>query len=142
MRKTVSRIETAHKIEIMQAWLDGVPLVMTDRATGDTYGVRKHVDGYGDISWNWHVYEYALAPVPASIDWDAVSEEFTYLAIDGDGRGFLYSSLPTFNDSAMAFSATNGVMRHAGHFASFSAGTAGPHIVKRDAGVVAIVREV
>ena len=64
--------------------------------------------------------EITKATIKPSVDWNHVSEDFQYLAMDEDGLHHLFAEKP---EPTAAEWTTHALYIYAGHFASFSAGT-------------------
>lgn len=111
-------IDTAYKIKVMQAYLDGKPI--------------EFFNGYLE---NWEVWESDLEPVwswlgtsyrvkeltKPSINWDEVSDEYNWLACDGDGRVYLYEHPPEIDEESGVW-CSNCSFTNASAFKSFIKG--------------------
>ena len=74
----------------------------------------------GNITLFPYPIEITKAITKPSIDWDHVSEEFQYLAMDENGRHHLFAEKPTLSS---AWWTTYALYIYAEHFASFTPGT-------------------
>lgn len=87
---------TARMIEVMQAFVDGekIEISATDAADNRWFGARQPL-------WNWHQFDYRIAPKPntkPSIDWGPISPKLICLAQDENRKGYLYSYPPVVRD--------------------------------------------
>ena len=90
----------------------------------DDLTARYTADGKYFVESNVTLFPYPVEIVKAitkpSIDWDHVSENFQYLAMDEDGSHHLFAEKP---EPIVLEWAADALYIHAEHFASFSAGT-------------------
>ena len=90
----------------------------------DAFDVNYTSDGKyyadGNVTLFPYPVEITKAITKPSIDWDHVSEDFRYLAMDENGLHHLFAEKPELTTSEWA---TSTIYIYAGHFASFSAGT-------------------
>lgn len=93
-------MNTKEKIEVMKAWLDGETIQMYLLE----HGWRDFLRLAGEPNWNWETNEYRIKPKEVkkpSINWDHVSKEYNYLAVDGDGDAWFYTNKPKWHDAGM-----------------------------------------
>lgn len=75
-------------------------------------------------SWDWTTYDYRIKPlVPDSIDWDAVSPKFNYMARTANGRSLLFERKPTVVKGSGWRNTGGGVVGQASLFSSLAVGT-------------------
>ena len=90
----------------------------------DVFTVRYTSDGKSHHQSNAtlfpHPVEIVKATTKPSIDWDHVSENFQWLAMDSGGLHHLFSEEPELISTEWT---THALYIYAEHFASFSAGT-------------------
>ena len=105
-----------------------VALFKDTRLAAYTSGGKYSVDG------NVTLFSYPIEVVKAitkpSIDWDHVSEDFQYLAMDADGESYLYTDKPQQGERQWT---TNLPCTPAIHFVAVTPGTCGwrDSLVKR-----------
>lgn len=87
----MNKEQTLEAIKVMQAYVDGEEIEFR-HDTAD-YWARISLDG-GDVSWSWSAFRYRIAPQKPSINWDHVSDEYNWLAVDKDGNAYLFTSKP------------------------------------------------
>ena len=84
-------IDTAYKIKVMQAYLEGKPIEFVNR-----YENWEVWQGDREPMWNWANSIYRVKePTKPSINWDEVSEEYNWLACDKNGVGNLFETQPS-----------------------------------------------
>lgn len=110
-------MDTKAKIEVMQAYLRGETIEA--RAVDIEGSVWSPWVRLGEPNWNWEKCDYRVKKVLPSIDWDHVSGEYNYLAVDEDGGSFLYGVKPKKQEG---FWNPNGEYCSTKYFASFEPG--------------------
>ena len=99
-------------------------IVLVNSNTDDESVVTYTNDGKYHKGGNVTLFPYPIEITKAitkpSIDWDHVSEDFQYLAMDSDGLHHLFTEKP---DPIAVEWTTHALYIYAEHFASFSAGT-------------------
>lgn len=81
-------MNTADKIKVMQAFLDGKKIGI------GSYGGEIEAWIGGEPQWCWGTSHYCIIETKPSIDWSQVSEKFRFLATDDDGRTYMYVQEP------------------------------------------------
>lgn len=87
----------AEKIAIMQAALDGEPIQYRPHTSNDWYTSKMPLQ----LSWDWFVNEYRIAPPklrPDTFDWSVLPENFKFIAREPDGQVFAYEVKPVKTD--------------------------------------------
>ena len=85
-----------------------------------SYTMEGKFHNQGNITLFPYPVEVVKAVTKPSIDWNHVSEDFKYLAMDEDGECYLYTAKPRQGEWQWA---TNLPCTPAFHFASFTSGT-------------------
>ena len=100
------------------------PVVVVINRNDDENVVTYTADGKYHAEGNVTLFPYPIeitkATTKPSIDWDHVSENFQYLAMDSGGLHHLFAEKP---DPIAVEWTTHALYIYAEHFASFSAGT-------------------
>lgn len=92
--KTFDEMSREEKLELLTAWVDGVPIEYLD--SFDVWVESNHPV--------WGGTYYRVKPVVQdSINWSHVHEDFKYMARDGDGRVFLYKANPYRSETTWSF---------------------------------------
>jgi len=107
---------TAEMIAVMQAYVDGKAIEVSHG--GGPFRVFN-----GDPCWTWSSYEYRIATIPDSINWDHVAPEWKWMARDVFGDVRLYQSEPRVKPPRMVWSSTPHVCAPIDGFASYTRGT-------------------
>ena len=82
---------TAEMIAVMQAYVDGNPIESS--LGGGPFRVFS-CEPY----WNWSSYEYRIATVPDSINWDHVAPKWKWMARDNFDDVWLFMQEPSACD--------------------------------------------
>lgn len=83
---------TAEMIAVMQAYVDGKAIEVSHG--GGPFRVFN-----GDPCWTWSSYEYRIATIPDSINWDHVAPEWQWMARDNFDDVWLFMKEPSACDS-------------------------------------------
>ena len=78
---------TAEMIAVMQAYVDGKAIEVSHG--GGPFRVFN-----SDPCWTWSSYEYRIATIPDSINWDHVAPGWKWMARDEDGDVYLFTEKP------------------------------------------------
>lgn len=81
---------TAEKIAVMQAYEIGEKI-----ETRNQMATHWHLSDYPD--WDWSQYDYRIAapdPVPHTIDWSHVSDDYVCMVTTSHGNHYLATSIP------------------------------------------------
>ena len=83
-------MNTAEKIKVMQAWLDGEVI-----ECNDGYGWVTLPKG-GEPSWDWIVFDYRIKEQDYSLDipWELIEDHWKYAAMDSGGFVYLCTERP------------------------------------------------
>ncbi len=100
------------------------PVVVVFSRNDDENVVSYTLDGKyhveGNVTLYPHPVEIVKATIKPSIDWNHVSEDFQYLAMNSGGLHHLFTEEPELEEGEWA---TYGLYILAEHFASFTPGT-------------------
>ncbi len=111
-------------VEVQHASGRVYPVVAVFKNNGDENVASYTRDGKfyarGDVTLYTYPIEITKAITKPSIDWNHVSEDFQYLAMDETGLHHLFAEKPELTMSEWA---TSTIYIYAGHFASFVHGT-------------------
>ena len=91
-----------------------------ERTVTYTNDGKYHVEG--NVTLFPYPIEITKAVTKPSIDWNHVSEDFKYLAMDADGESYLYTDKPRQGEWRWRW-ASSPRLAPAFHFASFTSGT-------------------
>jgi len=90
-------VNTRQKIEVMQAYLDGKTIyyhIIDDEGWKATANINATGEYKDDLGWDWCEFVYEVVEVKPSINWNHVDKKYNWLAVDADGRAYLYTRKP------------------------------------------------
>ncbi len=114
INKPFGEIGLSLQLELFQYWLTGGKIECLGSSKGSI--VAKNPGWY-----KYYIYRaYKEPEVPASIDWSHVSSGLNYIAMDMDGRWYMYGEKPSQGSRQWLYSE---ICVNPKNFASFKPGT-------------------
>jgi hypothetical protein len=110
--ETLEEMSPEERAELFEYWFQG----------GDVEFYCQHHDRWtlGEPLWV-PSFAYRKALTKPSINWDHVSDEYNWLAVDEDGKAFLHNKKP--EQDSYGWYAVGGKYRLADSFSSYKPGT-------------------
>lgn len=113
------RSEIENRVAIMQAWLAGETIEVTDGYSNPPEWIEIEEDATPDFYFN--IFRYRVKPVNVpkdSIDWSHVHPDFNYMARDSNGDVYLYEEKPYTKDTYRQWTTFDGKTECCNVFAS------------------------